>query len=93
MSEYRFEIGVRCPVAPLSSAVRDVEGALNKSMAGFGFSEKLVITSVVPLVLTVARMPTDAEMAFTRAAIEKEFSDKFGPSKVEYVKALPGKEE
>ena len=85
---YRFEFGIRVPVGKLLNTVKQLEDSVNDSMQSFGFSEKMVITSVIPLEMTTHKMPTDSEMRQIREVLQAECAKCFGSATIEYVKSL-----
>ena len=85
---YRFEFGIRVPVGKLLNTVKQLEDSVNDSMQSFGFSEKMIITSVIPLEMTVKRLPTDSEMYKIREILQAQYADAFGSATIEYVKSL-----
>ncbi len=81
-----FEIGIRVQARKLLSPVKDLEDSVNDAMQGFGFSEKLCVTTLLPLEMSVERRTTPEEMKSMLEAIGKTFSEQFGPAQIEYVK-------
>jgi hypothetical protein len=83
-----YEFGVRFPLRSLMSTVSDFEDSINQTMQEFGFSEKMLLTSTVPLEMAVNRELAAAELNQIKALIEQQFCAEFEGAKIEYVKKL-----
>lgn len=84
-----YLINVRLSTGKLFKAVEDVETSLNSTMKGFGFDEKIVITSVLPVSLSVSRALTSEEIDSYTKVVERTFAEKYGFAQVESFKLIP----
>ena len=82
----KFEIGVRMNMRDLVPKAKEVEDSVNDTMQSFGFSEKMRVTTVLPMELSVAQQPTAAEWESFKAIIIQTFREQYGFAEIEYVK-------
>lgn len=78
-----YEISVRVPLRKLLPGVSDIEDSVNKTMSEFGFSEKMVVTSVIPLKLSTAIPITAEEQAKMESIIIELFTAQYGTATIE----------
>lgn len=81
MKEYNIK--VRTSLKKIIKSVGNLEDSLNETMSGFGFDEKISITSIIPMKLKVERELTNDEKKDIQKIIELNFNDSFGLAQVE----------
>lgn len=77
---YTFEIQI--PTRSIIAAASGVEGAINESMKGFGFDEKMVLLTTFSLDMTCDRELTQAELMATEGLIGMEYEKRYPGSKI-----------
>ena len=89
MSNIQYEIGLEIKTVELFPSVGEVETQINEFMQGFGFDEKLVTLTTLPLTLNSSRELTQAEQAQVISLALETYQEKFPSTKFSYIKQLP----
>lgn len=75
--KHKYTITLELSMGDLLSEINDFETSINESMKGFGFDEKMYITSQLPLELTVNQKMTDAQKQQMEGLIHKTYAETF----------------
>ena len=78
-----YKMKIRIPIGGLLKSVKDLEDSVNNSMKGFGFDEKMTVTSVIDVDVTVSRALTNEEIARMTGIAQATYKEKFGYAEVE----------
>ena len=71
-----YDIIFEVNYSALHPAIKELEDELNKSMSGFGFDEKAIIRTELPLILTCDRPMTKVEISRATDIILITLNDK-----------------
>jgi hypothetical protein len=85
---HTYEIGIRVLTGSVVPAVLELEASLNESMSGFGFDEKMQITSVLPVQIAANRRLTEEELQLAAETIRQRTHAVLGNAELEYTKKI-----
>ena len=89
MPDITYEIGLEIKTVELFPSIGAMEDSLNKTMQGFGFDEKMVTITTLPLTLTFSRVLTEEEQNKVINLALVTYQKQFPSTKLGYIKQLP----
>ena len=83
-----YEFGIRLKTSSVYPKVKDMEDAINESMAGFGFDEKMVTTYLQTGNMTSSKELTEDEVNKVTGIIMDNCIEKLGWGQLEYFRKI-----
>lgn len=80
-----YKISLRCSMEPLFDSVKKFTDEINEIMGGFGFNEKVQVTSLLPVTVSVSRELTEEEITELRLIIVNTMKEKFDYVNIESI--------